>query len=148
MNLTPRYRFIGLAAAFITTAAFGSQAGGDTKLLDGAWLPSTAELGGDPLPDAVLKTMKLVITGDKYTVTVGKGIDRGSLKFDPAAKPKTMDIMGAAGPNKDKTFLAIYEIKDDTLRICYDLTGKARPREFQSKKGELVFLVTYRRAKD
>src|SRR4051794_40819519 len=35
-----------------------------------------------------------------------------------------MDITGTSGPNKGKTILAIYEQKGDTLRICYDLSGK------------------------
>ena len=55
-----------------------------------------------------------------------------------------MDIFGADGPNKGKTILAIYELNGDTLRVCYDLTGKVRPTEFKTKKGELLFLAIYR----
>jgi uncharacterized protein (TIGR03067 family) len=58
-----------------------------------------------------------------------------------------MDITGTEGPNKGKTILAIYEITDDTLRICYDLSGKARPTEFKTTKGTKLFLVTYNREK-
>ena len=43
--------------------------------------------------------------------------------------------------------LAIYELNGDTLRVCYDLTGKARPSEFKTRKGELLFLATYKRTK-
>ena len=71
----------------------------------------------------------------------------GTVKLDPSAKPKAMDITGTEGPNKGKTILAIYELKDDTLRICYDLTGKGRPAEFMSKKDAPRFLVVYQRAK-
>ena len=39
------------------------------------------------------------------------------------------------------------DLSGDTLRVCYDLTGKARPTEFKTKKGELLFLATYKRAK-
>ena len=92
--------------------------------------------------------MKLVVEGDKYAVTVGKSpLDKGTTKIDPAAKPKTMDIIGTDGPNKGKTFLAIYELNGDTLRVCYDLTGKVRPTEFKTRKGELRFLAAYKRAK-
>jgi uncharacterized protein (TIGR03067 family) len=58
-----------------------------------------------------------------------------------------MDITGNEGPNKGKTFLAIYELKGDTLRICYDLSGQARPTEFKTKKDTRLFLVTYQREK-
>jgi len=124
--------------------------GGDAKdgdTIQGTWLPSTAELGGKPFPDEVRKTIKLVVKDDKYTVTVGEGVDQGTVKLDPKAKPKAMDITGTDGPNKGKTFLAIYERDGDTLRVCYDLSGKARPTEFKSKEGTQLFLVTYKREK-
>jgi uncharacterized protein (TIGR03067 family) len=55
--------------------------------------------------------------------------------------------MGKKGPNEGKTFLAIYELKGDELRVCYDLGGKDRPTEFVSKPETPLFLVTYRREK-
>jgi uncharacterized protein (TIGR03067 family) len=58
-----------------------------------------------------------------------------------------MDIEGTKGPNKGKTILAIYELKDDTLRICYDLSGKKHPKEFKTKEGTQLFLVEYKREK-
>jgi uncharacterized protein (TIGR03067 family) len=58
-----------------------------------------------------------------------------------------MDVKGTKGPNKGKTFPAIYEVKGDTLRVCYDLDGKERPREFKTEKGKKYFLVTYERDK-
>ena len=136
-----------LVAAVLVAAAWSQDAASERKMLEGVWLPSAAELAENPFEEATLKSMKLVIEGDKYTVTVGKAIDKGTVKIDPAAKPKTMDIMGDDGPNKGKTFLCIYEIDGDTLRVCYDLTGKMRPTEFKTKKGGLFFLVTYKRAK-
>jgi uncharacterized protein (TIGR03067 family) len=124
--------------------------GGDAKdgdAFEGTWLPSTAELAGKMFPDEVRKTMKLVIKDDKYTVTVGETVDKGTVKLKPAAKPKEMDITGTDGPNKGKTFLAIYELDGDTLRVCYDLSGKSRPTEFKTKEGTQLFLVTYKREK-
>jgi uncharacterized protein (TIGR03067 family) len=58
-----------------------------------------------------------------------------------------LDITGTEGPNKGKTILGIYEKTGDTLRVCYDLGGKARPVEFKTEKGTLHFLVTYERQK-
>jgi uncharacterized protein (TIGR03067 family) len=111
-------------------------------------LPSSAELGGKKFPDEVRKSLKLVIKDDKYTVTAGKeGTDEGTVKLMPSATPKAMDITGAKGPNKGKTYLAIYEHTGDTLRVCYDLSGKNRPTEFKSKEGTLLFLVEYKRQK-
>jgi uncharacterized protein (TIGR03067 family) len=136
--------FLALSLPFLSR---GDDAKDDAKSIDGTWLPSVAELGGEKFPDEVRKTMKLVMDDGKYTVTVGKNPDKGTVKLDPSKKPKEMDIVGTEGPNKGKTFLAIYEKTDDTLRICYDLSGKARPTEFKTAKGTQQFLVTYNREK-
>lgn len=119
----------------------------DASSTDGTWLASAAELGGEKFPDEVRKSISLVIDDGKYTVMVGKNPDRGTVKLDPSKKPMEIDITGTEGPNKGKTFLAIYEKTGDTLRVCYDLSGKARPAEFKSEKGTLQFLVTYERRK-
>ena len=80
-------------------------------------------------------------------MTVGKKPDRGTVKLMPSAKPKALDITGTEGPNKGKTILAIYERKGDTLRICYELSGKGRPTEFKTEAGTQLFLVEYQRQK-
>lgn len=119
----------------------------DGDSLEGVWLPSTAELAGRKFPDEVRKTIKLVVKNNKYTVTVGKTVDQGTVKLNPTAKPKELDITGTDGPNKGKTILAIYALDGDTLRVCYDLSGKRRPTEFKTNEGTQLFLVTYKREK-
>jgi uncharacterized protein (TIGR03067 family) len=142
-----RLRICSVAVVILCIGFVFGQDAADQKALEGTWTPTAAELSGKPFPDEVLKVMKLVMIGDKYTVTVGEAVDKGVVKIDAAKKPKTMDIIGNDGPNKGKTFLAIYELKGDTLRVCYDLTGKSRPTEFKTQKDTLIFLATYQRAK-
>lgn len=113
----------------------------------GTLLATVAELAGQKFPDEVCKSIKLVIEGDKYTVTAGKSVDQGTVKLSATAMPKSLDITGAEGPNKGKTILAIYERDGDTLRICYDLSGKSRPMEFKTAAASQLFLVTYQREK-
>ena len=134
-----------LVVSFASVAWSGDAKGGDS--LDGTWLPSSAEVGGMKIPDEVRKSIKLVIKGDQYTVTVGKLLDKGTAKSNASAKPKELDITGTDGPNKGKTFLAIYERDGDTLRVCYDLSGENRPTEFKTKEGTQLFLATYKREK-
>jgi uncharacterized protein (TIGR03067 family) len=136
-----------LTLLFSLPLAAGSDGAQDGSALEGTWLPSTAELAGKQFPDEVLKTLKLVVKGDRYTVTAGEEVDQGTVKLNPAAKPKQVDITGTEGPNKGKTILAIYERAADTLRVCYDLSGKSRPTEFKTREGTALFLVTYKREK-
>jgi uncharacterized protein (TIGR03067 family) len=115
--------------------------------IQGTWLPEAAELGGKPFPDEIRKSITLVVKDDTYTVTVGPAVDKGTLTFDPSAKPKHMDVVGTEGPNKGKTYPAIYERNGDTLRICYDLSGKGYPADFKTMEGTQLYLVTYKQQK-
>lgn len=133
------------AALWLPAAAWCGDEKDDNKLIDGKWIPIEAELGGQKFPDEIIRTMRLRISEGKYTVKVGEQLDKGDVKIEPKAKPKSMDITGTEGPNKGKSFPCIYELSGDTLRICYDLAGKERPTEFKTSKGTQQFLVTYKR---
>lgn len=138
---------ICLAVAGSLTA-FAAGPPDDAKALQGSWAPAKAELGGQPMPEGVLKTISLKLDNGKYEVSVGGQPDRGTYTLDAASKPKGMTISGTEGPNQGKTFPAIYEIKGDTLRVCYDLSGAKRPAEFKSVAGTQLYLVTYRRKRE
>jgi uncharacterized protein (TIGR03067 family) len=120
---------------------------GDAKAFEGTWLAESAVMGGNAFPEALRKSIRLEIKDGKYTVTVGAAVDKGSCKFDESKKIKTMDVTGEEGPNKGKTFPAIYELKGDMLKVCYDLSGTKRPEEFVSKPGTMLFLATYKKQK-
>jgi uncharacterized protein (TIGR03067 family) len=118
----------------------------DTKNIQGIWLPVQAQLSGKPMKEGVLKIISLKLDNGNYEVTA-ENVDKGTYTMDPAAKPGTLDITGTEGPNIGKKIPAIYELHGDTLRICYNLAGGARPTAFQSAGGTQQFLVTYRRKK-
>jgi uncharacterized protein (TIGR03067 family) len=137
---------IGLVLA-ASLSAFATGTPDDAKAVQGSWTPAKAELAGMALPDVVLKSISLKLEGGKYEVSVGGKPDNGTYTIDPATTPRSISITGTDGPNKGKTFLAIYELKDDTLRVCYDLSGAKRPAEFKSDADNKLYLVTYTRVK-
>ena len=118
----------------------------DEARIDGTWLATEAEMSGKKLPKKFSENLKLTLKDNDYEV-VAESPDRGTVTFNKSADPKEMDIKGVEGPNKGKTFLAIYELKDDKLTICYDLSGKDRPSEFKTKAKTKLFLVKYERQK-
>src|SRR5205814_1311594 len=118
----------------------------DAKDIQGTWLPVKAELRGAPMKDDLLKKIILKLDGGKYEV-MAENLDKGTYTINPAVKPRTIDILGTEGPNVGKKIPAIYELKGDTLRICYGLGGGPRPTEFTSPSGTQNFLVTYKRKK-
>ena len=128
--------------------AFAVDSSDDAKAVQGMWKPAKAELAGQPMADDVVKSISLKLTNGKYEVFVGDKPDRGTNTIDSTTTPKGMTITSTEGPNNGKTFPAIYELKGDTLRICYDLSGAKRPAEFKTLAGTKLYLVTYHRVKD
>lgn len=100
------------------------------------------------MPDAAVKTISLRLENGRYEVLVGEAPDRGTYMLDSTTSPRGMTITGTEGPNSGKTYPAIYELKADTLRICYDLSGAKRPSEFRTAVGTRLYLVTYIRQKE
>lgn len=136
-------------AAVLLAISFGLPVladGKDEPKADGTWTVAAAELAGKKM-DELVKGTKLVIKDGKYTVTTDGATDKGTVKVDASAKPRTMDVTGTEGPNKGKTILAIYELDGDTLNVCYDLSGKARPTAFETKPNTALFLAVYKRVK-
>jgi uncharacterized protein (TIGR03067 family) len=136
-----------LAVLAIPLLCVASARGDDAKDLGGNWVPTAGEIDGQKLPDELLKSIKLHLDGGKYTTEVGKEKQQGTYKFDEKKTPKEMDITATDGPDKGKTLLAIYELSGDTLKVCYALEGKERPKEFKTSVGSKRFLVTYQRVK-
>jgi uncharacterized protein (TIGR03067 family) len=119
----------------------------ESKKVEGTWQLKEAELAGQKLPADVVKAFRLTLADEKYTVKSNEEPDEGTYKLDPGKKPKQLIITGTKGPNKGKKFLAIYELTDDTLKVCYDLSGQAHPEEFKTKAGSQLFLANYERVK-
>ena len=123
----------------------------DRKLQQGTWKHTEASLGGEPVPAGQLSAITLKLFGDRYELTVEgePRPDKGTCVLDATSTPKRMQITSDEGPNKGKTFLAIYEFKGDAvMRICYDLSGTQYPKAFSSAKGAPLYLVTYQRKRE
>jgi uncharacterized protein (TIGR03067 family) len=115
---------------------------------DGTWKPIGAIMGGARLPTPALDAITLEISGTNYQVTVEgeKEPDRGTSILHTNTTPARMTIVSTNGPNRGKTFFAIYEMKDDrSMRVCYDLSGTEFPKDFKAPNGTMLYLVGYRR---
>lgn len=138
-----RLAFIPLAVILVAWPARGDDPKADDKAAQGTWDLTEAELGGSKL---MLKDVVLTLDDGKYTLKA-ESLDKGTYKLNAAKKPKEVDITGTEGPNKGKTILGIYELDKDTMKVCYDLGGKARPTAFKTAAGTQQFLATYKRKK-
>jgi hypothetical protein len=62
----------------------------------------------------------------------------GGMKLDPTKTPKTVNVTIGQGPQKGDTYLGIYSLEGDTLRISLDLLSQSRPKDFDGGEGKLV----------
>jgi uncharacterized protein (TIGR03067 family) len=132
-------KLISLSLVFLLSVL----ASASLKGIQGTWKPTAGSISGDPLPKTMLDKIVLIIKGDAYDYDEGPGHDIGMLKEIPG-KPLGLDIVGTKGPNKGRTFHAIYKLEGSLLTIYYALKGD-RPKSF-SEKGTTTLLMTYRRA--
>jgi uncharacterized protein (TIGR03067 family) len=137
---------VGTLALHAVSRADDKSTAKDEKAVEGTWQMVEGIIGGAAFPAEMLKEITLTLSPGKY-VSKAENKDEGTVKYIPNTSPKAMEITGTDGPNKGKTLPAIYELKGDTLIVCYDLSGKARPTEFKSKPGTQLFLATYKKAK-
>jgi uncharacterized protein (TIGR03067 family) len=112
------------------------------KNIQGTWKFVSQEVDGKPRTKEELAKQTITFDGDKWTVRRdGKVIQAGTHKFDPDKKPPQVDAVVAEGEDKGNTMLGIYEMKGDTLKVCFDPKGKERPTDFTSKAGRMTAVV-------
>jgi RNA polymerase sigma factor (sigma-70 family) len=115
----------------------------ELKKLQGVWRVTrieTADRGVAPAKE---------IAGMRWEIVGGTIFGQDSLDeprrqqatfiVDPAKSPKQIALTAVAGPKDEvgKKMEGIYELNDNTLRLCFAEPGKARPTEFKVvKKGD------------
>jgi RNA polymerase sigma-70 factor (ECF subfamily) len=121
----------------------------DLAALQGTWIAVRIERSGKEAPAAMLKDFKVVFKGNKMTIWPGRDDRTSTFKLNPAKSPKWMDHIPHEGPEKGKSLPAIYELKGDTLRMCFDNEGvsDARPKEFKSTEGSGLCVFVLKKEK-
>ncbi len=123
----------------------------ERERFQGVWVLSSSRTDGRDTPPEGIKKLtdvKIIVTGDIWTCKVGdEPRFDGTYRLDPAKTPKWFDFTNTSGPNKGKTFLAIYKLEVDTLSYCEAAQGKLRPSEFAAKPASGRTLNVFKREK-
>jgi uncharacterized protein (TIGR03067 family) len=124
--------------------------------LNGTWIAFAEEGGGKRIKKAEMKTKKKTfkVDGDKFTLSTSGYKIAGKIKFILEDGPNAIDLKGSyVGESNNQAVLlkGIYDIKDQTLRICYSynamgLPEKERPTEFETEEGKDGLSVSFLRA--
>jgi uncharacterized protein (TIGR03067 family) len=113
----------------------------DQELFQGKWAVVAVEKSGMKIPEEFTKDAAISVKGNTITVELLGETKEAKFKIDPSKKPKAIDL-----DFEGKEHEGIYELKGDTLRVCFPMeAGAKRPKTFNSE-GETV-LATFKRAK-
>jgi uncharacterized protein (TIGR03067 family) len=125
----------------------------ESNKLQGTWRIVSAEREGTNAPDDEIKKTTLIIKGDKLTVKKTENAAKPeektyemSFTLDPTKNPKWIDVTYTDGERTGESSLGIYELNDDSLKICMS-RGTTRPSEFESKPESQRHLMVLKREK-
>ena len=119
----------------------------DAEVIQGAWVVVKGEVHGKPIPQEMLKSLTLVLKGDKFDVRQedkeGESKGESSCKIDQAKKPKAIDFKGA----ERYPALGIYRFEGDTLVLCWAEPERPRPVDFATSNENRSTLFHLKRKK-
>jgi len=119
----------------------------DIQKLQGLWEVAGGEVNGSAIPESDIPSITLTITDKSYRVDREGNIDRGSFSVDPSKQPKQMDIQPGSGQDSGNKLLAIYEIGEDSFKVCYAAAGEDRPTSFTTEPDSRRLTINYKRKK-
>jgi uncharacterized protein (TIGR03067 family) len=122
----------------------------ERKKYEGTWRVTSLEINGNKSSDEDAKKITVVNKADgTWILQVDGGkITGGTSEIDPTKNPKTIDFMETEGENKGLPVMGIYELGDDTRKLCYGGPGKERPTDFSAPAGSGRTLVVFKREKN
>jgi uncharacterized protein (TIGR03067 family) len=130
--------------------AFAQDEENDRKKLQGSWEVREFVMNGNPIPEEERSKIKIVFLDDSMKLTGPEGIGTREYKYklDSSKVPKAIDTIPQDGPFAGKIGPAIYELKDDTLRLCIpNRETNDRPKEFKAPKGSELGLIVLKKSK-
>ncbi len=114
----------------------------DLDLVQGAWRAESIVRNGEAVPKANLADIRVRIDGNKFFLTGDPDVTEGTFALVEGTTPKAMDVATSNGEAK-----AIYEVTEDTFKVCYGTDGWTRPSEFKSTSDTSTVLAVYKKTK-
>jgi uncharacterized protein (TIGR03067 family) len=122
-----------VAAVAIITLAAGSVRAGDGDRFQGTWRVTFAEIGKSEATGAQLRSMKIMVDGDKLTLVEGDSEEVVHFDLDPTTRPHRIEFF--RGPAKKvKKWHGIYVFDGRKLKLCWGPAGSDRPTRFSANE--------------
>jgi uncharacterized protein (TIGR03067 family) len=117
----------------------------EQKRFEGTWSYASVVADGKPAAEESLKASRLVLAGDRFTVTEPETTHKGTYSVDPSVTPRSIDVTFREGPRAGKTIKGIYDLNGNTCKVCIALDDQPRPTEFRSTPGRGYALEVLKR---
>jgi len=126
---------------------------GEAKPIEGTWRVIEVDANGKHSAQETSTKQRWVITRDRLTMHYDDGgSDEITYQVDPTQKPKRIDLTFSTGAFGGMTFLGIFELNGDQLKVCYTKAQGKRPSEFdvsgENARGGLRFVLKREPAAD
>lgn len=120
----------------------------ELKKLQGTWIVSSVDEDGKKMPAETLKKQHEVrIEGKKMKYILNDKADEdreATLEIDPSRNPHEITVRGQM-QGQETTSEGIYEVDEKTLKLCFNVREKGRPKKFPTKDTKGVALVVLKR---
>src|SRR5262249_42661768 len=111
--------------------------------LQGAWKAVSYEVDGRDDVIILPETFTFTFKGDTFSFPWLDVKIAGTFKIDSAKKPKVIDLSTEDAKGMGRH--GIYELEDDTLKLCF---GEERPKEFKTKPDSGGWILVLKREKE
>lgn len=139
---------VGVLGLGLATAAADERAAKDELArFTGTWRCVSVVRDGKDVPKPEAEAIRLVVAGEKYTLTEGKETIEGTHKLDPTKTPKHIDAVRTSAPHKGEKIQGIYQLSEDSYIVCFAAPGKDRPTELKAKGGPGLRVLAFKREK-
>ena len=113
-------------------------------LLAGSWVPVAADVSGQVLDIRELRVARLSFDAEYYAIVdhAGQVVDAGTWQLGALDNPRSIDLIGNAGPNARRRVLAIIALDGDRLCLGYDMERDQRPSGWRCEPDQLLLCIT------
>ncbi len=134
-----------IGSAFVGGVALAADKTDDTRSWQGTWNMVSCTWNGEPQNGNV----QWIVKGDQYTISIDHKSGQDPHKITLNSSKKQIDVFHHDTPKGTwgGSFKGIYEIKGDTLKVCYDLKGQQYPKSFDAGKGSGQVVYQFTREK-
>lgn len=148
-----RLFLMAAVSVFLVAADKDDPGDKDRQKLQGTWALESGMVDGKKLTDEHIKKSKITHAGKECELTTphqsDEPIKARTTRVDPTKEPAEMDWVRDKGPGKGMKMMAIYEWDGpDRYKVCFDPSGKERPKDFSAKAGSGHILHVWKRVKD